>query len=499
MKIFDAQQTRDADNVTVTNQGITSLSLMERSANEIFKWLAIAFPDKEVGFYVICGQGNNGGDGLQIAKLLHESGYGTTANIITSAGSPTLDFLQSKQVAEDAMVPIEEDGPLQPLDINRTIIIDSLFGTGLSRELNDECRKLIADINQSGAFIVSVDMPSGMFMDRPANIAVEANVVLTFQYPKLAFFMASNYQFIDKIVILDIGLDRDYLSNTVSNYYFTDAEEAYKHYKPVPAFAHKGTQGHALIIGGSYGKTGAVILSAKAALKAGCGLVTAYVPECGYTALQSSFPEAMVLTSGTKHIEDIGFPFEPKAIAIGMGLGQEEEMKTALYDFLTRNKLPLIIDADALNILSNNKEWLELLPENSILTPHPKELERLIGEWRDDFDRLEKIKQFSVTYKLIIVAKDARTMIVDGESLYINSTGNSALATGGSGDVLAGIITGLVAQGYGSLSAAIFGVYLHGLTADIAVVDIGKQAFTASTILEYMGKAFLDIQGSEAH
>jgi hydroxyethylthiazole kinase-like uncharacterized protein yjeF len=239
---------------------------------------------------------------------------------------------------------------------------------------------------------------------------------------------------------------------------------------------------------------GAVCLSAKAALKSGCGLVTAYAPECGYNALQSYFPEAMVLTNGNKHIENIGFDISPDAIGIGPGLGQEQQTQEALYNFIKQQDKPLVIDADALNILSYNKEWLNLLPEGSILTPHPKELERLLGSCKDDYERLEKMKTFAADYKIVLVAKNARTMIVYNNEVHINPTGNAALATGGSGDVLTGLLTGLLAQGYSPQDAAVFGVYLHGLTADIAVPETGIQSFTASDIINYLGKAYLEIQ-----
>lgn len=252
-----------------------------------------------------------------------------------------------------------------------------------------------------------------------------------------------------------------------------------------------------LSLGGSYGKIGAVCISAEAALKSGCGLVTTYIPKCGYTAVQSYFPEAMVLSQGEEYITSISFELEPKAVGIGPGIGQHPDTQKAFFEFLKTYKNPIVIDADALNMLSYNKDWLKLLPENSILTPHPKELERLIGSWQDDFEKLEKMKTFSAAYNVILVCKDAYTAIVNNSSIHINNTGNAGLATAGSGDALTGIITGLLAQSYNPVDAAILGVYLHGLTADIAVKDIGMQAFTASMIADYIGKAYLKIEKRE--
>lgn len=279
---------------------------------------------------------------------------------------------------------------------------------------------------------------------------------------------------------------------------FIHKTEILKRYKPIDSKTHKGIQGHALIIAGSYGKIGAAVLCSKSCLKSGCGLVTAYVPECGYEILQVSNPEVMTLTDeGEKYISNITFGIKPQAIAIGPGLGQEIETPKAVQNFLKTNKVPLVIDADALNILSNNKEWLNLLQPKTILTPHPKELERLIGKWSSEEDKFDKTVSFSKQYNLIIVMKGAPTHIIDGETIYQNTTGNAALATAGSGDVLTGIITGLLAQSYEPIDAAILGVYLHSLTADLALPETGTQAFIASDIIKYLGKAFLGLENQD--
>lgn len=272
-------------------------------------------------------------------------------------------------------------------------------------------------------------------------------------------------------------------------------KEILKRYKPIVKFAHKGIQGHALLIGGSYGKIGAVVLSSKACLKTGCGLVTAFVPKCGYTIIQASNPEVMVLTDvQEKYISKIEFDFIPQAIGIGPGLGQEIETQKAFYEFIKTNKSALVIDADALNILSKNPEWLSLLPSKTIITPHLKELERLIGKWNSDTEKFEKAKVFSIQHQLIIVMKGAPTFIIDEEIIYKNTTGNQALATAGSGDVLTGMITSLLAQSYEPIDAALLGVYLHGLTADIALPETGYQSFIASDIISNIGKAFLTLE-----
>jgi len=273
-----------------------------------------------------------------------------------------------------------------------------------------------------------------------------------------------------------------------------DQHQIAKRYQAILSTIHKGIQGHALLVGGSYGKMGSVCLSAKAAMKSGCGIVTAYVPQSGYDIVQIAIPEVMVLTDvQAKCISAIHFDIVPDAIGIGPGLGQDPSTQQGLYEFLKLNRIPLVVDADALNILSSHPDWMVLLPPKTIITPHWKELERLIGRWDSEEEHLEKTIAFSKQHQLIVVMKGAPTRIIDGDLVYQNTTGNAALATAGSGDVLTGMITSLLAQSYEPIDAAILGVYLHGLTADIALPETGYQSFIASDIISYLGKAYLSL------
>ncbi|OAB27146.1 yjeF C-terminal region, hydroxyethylthiazole kinase-related [Flavobacterium fryxellicola] len=282
------------------------------------------------------------------------------------------------------------------------------------------------------------------------------------------------------------------------NTIYINQKEILKRYKDIDKNTHKGIQGHALFIGGSYGKIGSVCLSSKAALKTGCGLVTTFVPKCGYEIVQMSIPEVMVLTDVQENfISKIKVDIVPQAIGIGPGMGQEQSTQKAFHEFLKINKTPLVIDADALNILSQNKSWLSLLAPKTIITPHLKELERLLGKWSSEEEKFEKTKAFSKQYNLIVVMKGVPTHTIDGETIYENTTGNAALATAGSGDVLTGMITSLLAQSYEPVNAAILGVYLHGLTADIALPETGYQSFIASDIIENIGKAYLTLQNAQ--
>ena len=284
----------------------------------------------------------------------------------------------------------------------------------------------------------------------------------------------------------------------MSTHYPIDTNEIRMRFRPMDRYTHKGIQGHALIVGGSYGKMGSVVLASKACLKSGCGLVTAVIPKCGYEIMQIGIPEVMVMTDDyQEHLTFIKSDLKIQAIGIGMGMGQHSDTQQAFFNFLKTNTLPLVIDADGLNILSQNIEWLSLLPKNTILTPHLKELERLIGKWDSDVEQFEKVKELSMTYNLIVIIKGAPTLIVEGATVFENTTGNQALATAGSGDVLTGIITSLLAQSYNPIDAAILGVYLHGLTADIAAPIMSYQSFIASDIIETIGKAYLNIMESK--
>jgi len=284
-------------------------------------------------------------------------------------------------------------------------------------------------------------------------------------------------------------------TNPMKNPIQTHKAAILKRYKSIDKHTHKGIQGHAVLIGGSYGKIGAIALSSKACLKTGCGLVTVFIPRCGYEILQTSNPEVMVVTDvQEKYISKIEFDFTPQAIGIGPGIGLQPETQNAFHEFLVNDKTPLVIDADALNILSQNAAWISLLPNKTILTPHPKELERLIGKWNSNAEKFEKTVAFSKLHQLIIVMKGAPTFIIDGETIYENTTGNAALATAGTGDVLTGMITSLLAQSYEPIDAAILGVYLHGLTADIALPETGYQSFIASDVIANIGKAYLSLE-----
>lgn len=481
MKILNTAQIRQADQATIKREPISSIDLMERASNAFTENFCTLF-DTSHAIHVFCGLGNNGGDGLCIARQLHNRGYQVALYIIRYSPNSSDDFQVNEQrlqalegVQINEIFNLEDVPDLTP----KSLIIDGLFGSGLSRPITGLPAQIIQKINLSPASVVAIDLPSGLYAEKPVDeeqVVVQATHTISFETPKLSFLLPQNAHFVGNWRIVPIGLDTSFIQNCPSPYYYL-SEDIIRHIlKPRSKFSHKGTNGHLLLIGGSKGKIGACILSCKAGLKAGAGLVTAYVPTCGYAILQIAVPEVMCLTD--KSVNYIyHFPSKTEqyqAIAIGPGLGTQNKTAHALQALLQKRNRPLVLDADALNIIAKHK-WLHLIPKHSILTPHPKEFSRLFGDSPDDYLRLEKLQQASRQYQVVIVLKGAHTAIAlpDG-TVYFNSTGNPAMATAGSGDVLTGIIGAFMARGYTSKESALLGVFLHGLAGDRAAWNKGN-------------------------
>ena len=491
---------RKADEVTIQSQKITSLELMERAATQIFNVLHQRLQGAPIPIHVFCGIGNNGGDGLVISRLLVEHGYHVKTYIVNFSDKRSEDFL----VNYDRLKALGVEWPIQlkseedlPEIKQQDMVIDAIFGIGLNRPLVPWVINLIKHINAARCFTLSIDVPSGLYADKaPDNPegVIYASTTVTFQLPKLIFFLPDTGQYSQDLEVIDIGLNRDFIAQTKGFAELVSKNEVLSLYRPRHKFAHKGDYGHCVIIGGSYGKMGSVVLATKSALSIGAGLATAYIPECGYDILQTSVPEAMVITdSEDDYISKIAFGFEPSAIGIGIGLGTKEKTVDAFGEFLRQNKAKLVIDADAINILAKKPEFLQNIPVQTVLTPHPGELKRLIGDWKDDFDKINMVKEFSTKYDSIVVIKGANTLVIYHDDIYVNTSGNPGMATAGSGDVLTGIITGLISQGYDPLQAAVFGVYLHGSSGDLAIQGTGYQGLLASDIVSNIGKSYLEL------
>lgn len=499
MKIFSASQIYEADKFTIKKQKISSDVLMERAAMQLFHWLHSRMQGAQVKIHIFCGIGNNGGDGIALARHLWEHGYNFDVYVINYSEKRSKDFLLNlDRLKERKLWPnFLKEGSEMPEIHPDDIIIDAIFGIGLNRSPEPWVAQIINYLNQNGAFIVSIDVPSGLYMDgavESPEAVIRGNFVLSFQAPKLIFFLPETGPFIREWDILDIGLDVEYLETTPVEYHLMEKPEILPWYKGRPKFSHKGDFGHVMMIGGSYGKIGAVILAAKACLKTGAGLVSSFIPRCGYTAIQSTLPEAMTETDPNEvMLTKIDPTTKMDVVAIGMGLGTSDETTKAFGAFLKSYKGSLVIDADGINILAKSKGLIKYIPKDAILTPHPGELRRLLGEWKDDFDKLEKVKAFSQAHSCILIIKGAHTIVFYEGQGFINNTGNPGMATAGSGDCLSGIVAGLLGQGYVPIQAAIFGVYLHGLSGDIATSTMGFEATTASDLIANIGNAFIEL------
>lgn len=501
MNILSAADIYKWEQATMANQHLAPAELMERAADALFRAIQQYVGERQASFVILCGFGNNGGDGLAVGRMLHTAGH-TVKIYLLDHTSYSEENQLNQQRLYGIGIPIFPITPESQLELpEKSIFIDALFGNGLSRQLDDSWKALINQINTASNPILSVDIPSGLFADKPTPIEapiIQANMTYTFACPKLSLLFPKYAAFTGNFQVLDIGLDKNILNTLSTPYQYTKKEDIQLLVHPLQKFSHKGTYGHAYIAGGRYGSIGAIILASKAALKTGCGLVTAYIPACGYSILQSAFPEAQVQTDPLETHISI-FPeqiTDYHAVGIGMGMGTHQDTERALRQLFERFKLTsetpaILFDADAINILAKNPDWHALIPPNSILTPHPKELERLIGTWTDDFEKIEKVCDWSHHYQQIVVVKGANSAIVlpDG-TVHFNSTGNPGMATGGSGDVLSGIITSLLAQRYTPADAALLGVYLHGLAGDVAAISIHEKSITATDIIEHLSSAW---------
>ncbi len=501
MKILTAEEIRLWDQYTILQEPVRSIDLMERAAAQCTDWLLEHYKNAP-SFAIFCGKGNNGGDGLAIARLLQEKNYPVSVHILEFGHKGTDDFQQN--LARLHKVPganihfVQSEEHFHPFQKGE-IIVDALFGSGLNRAIEGVTARLVEHINASGCEIVSIDIPSGLFTDRSSkgSPAITAMHTLSFQCYKPAFLFPENGEYVGEVHLLDIGLHPGFLSTLQSRFELLDDEIVHSIHKPRKRFSHKGDFGHALLIAGSYGKMGAAVLSARACLRSGAGLLTCHIPSCGYDILQSSIPEAMLMTdfnsSVNTKVEDDLTKYE--TIGIGPGIGTASETKMMLREIFDSFRSPLVLDADALNILAAQKDLLLLIPAGSILTPHPKEFERLFGETPNDFERALLALQKAKELNCIIILKGQHSLVAtpDGKGFF-NSTGNPGMATAGSGDVLTGILTGLLAQGYSTVETAILGVYLHGLAGDIAAKELSMEAMIAGDIIESMGAAFRFIQ-----
>ena len=502
MKIFTTKQIAEIDQYTIKNEPISDIDLMERASLQITNWV-IKHISNEKKLMIFAGSGNNGGDALAVARQLAEYDYLCDVFLISFGkelnGSPAINWSRLEEQGKVKLSKIEEESAI-PTIPHDAVVLDGIFGSGLNRKLDGIPSTIASEINNSGAFVLSIDIPTGLLGEDNSHndlgLAVKADKTLTFQFPKLSFFFPEHDEILGDWEVLPIGLHPNAIKSFETPYRFINEKLASSLIKKREKFAHKGTFGHALLIAGSYGKMGAAILASRACLRAGAGLLTTHIPHSGYPIIQVAIPEAMCSIDAS----DLMFTEFPdldlfSAVGIGPGLGTKPNSQRGLKELLLAKPEKIVLDADALNILAQHPEWMEKLPENSILTPHPKEFERLAGETNDSWTRMQLQREFSMKYKVIIILKGAHTCIsLPNGEICFNTTGNPGMATAGSGDVLTGIILGLLSQKYSPKQAALLSVYLHGLSGDIAEKQVGQEALIAGNIIENMGNAFLQLR-----
>lgn len=495
IKILNSKQIRKADQSTIEQEPISSLDLMERAAKVAVDQIEITLLfEKTKQIDIVCGPGNNGGDGFAIARLLCDKGYDVKVLFIDLGVSRTKDCQLNYNRFDGEILNLREEETYEKGEI----LIDALFGSGLNRKISDWLSDFVALCNNHYSKVIAIDMPSGLFDDENDHrnqSVIKASQTITFQQPKLSMMFPENSIFIGTLNIVDIGLNQQFIDAIESNYSLVEKSDIKKIIRERDQFSHKGTYGHALMIAGEYGKAGAAVLSARAALRSGLGLLTVAVPSKINQILQTAVPEAMTIDSGETCFEN-SIQEIPKltAVGIGPGIGTSDKTKEVLKQFILKFNQSVVYDADAINLLAADSSLLKLIKPNSIFTPHPGEFERLVGKWENDFDRLQKQIDFSKKHQSFVVLKGKYSSIStpDGR-VYFNPTGNSGMATAGSGDVLTGVITSLLAQGYSPFQAVLLGVYVHGLAGDIAANRFGKISLIASDIVDHLSAAFCEL------
>ena len=502
MKILSVDKIREADAYTIANEPILSIDLMERAGKNCYKWIKKKL-NKEDEIFVFVGPGNNGGDGLVIARLLSEKRYKVHIVIVNFTDKYSPDCIENiaraKKIEEINFIEVSNKKELPSIS-SSAVIIDAIFGSGLSRIVDGLAGEAIHHINSTGAIVISIDIPSGLFADQQTDskkgAIVGADYTLSLQFPKYSFLFAENEFFIGQLHIIDIGLNAEFIESVSASALLIDKYEAAPLLHSRSKFAHKGIFGHALLIAGSYGKMGAAVLSAQACMRSGIGLLTAHLPKLGVNILQTNTPECMISIDEDNEIfSQLPDLTNYNAIGIGPGLGTNKKSQNALKMLIQEFKGPMVLDADALNILSENKTWLSFLPAGSILTPHPKEFDRLVGKSSSSFERIAKQKDFAIKHQVYVILKGAYTCIASPHGkLFFNASGNPGMATAGSGDVLTGIVLSMLAQAYQPLEAALLACYIHGSSADLAVRKISYESLIASDIVDKLGKAFIELR-----
>ena len=466
--------------------GMPSLVLMERAAMTVAK-LLLERESADARFLAVCGTGNNGGDGMAVARILHEMGYKACITIVGYPDSMSNEAKKQAEIAVGCHVPVI---PLSSIKDNEfDVIIDAIFGIGLSRDVTDVYEQVIEDINSSDAIIYALDVPSGIHSGtgKVLGCAVKAETTVTFGVNKLGLILHPGNTYAGEVIIADIGFPKESVKSIKTPYHHFEPDDISKLLPARPDRSHKGNYGHVLIVAGSEQMGGAAYLSALGAYRMGAGMVKVISPIANRDFLMGRLPE--VLFDEPESLEE---QLEwADAIVVGPGLGLDDDAQKTVETIINNSYVPTVIDADAIRLCRNitNK-----LSENFILTPHMKEMSYLTGKSVDEIlnDTVNCARDAAYDFDAIIVCKDFRTVVSDGSECYINVSGNSGMATAGSGDVLSGMIGALLGQGMETFDAAKLGVYIHGLAGDIQAKLMSKNALMASDIADGIGKVITD-------
>lgn len=499
MKIFTSAQIHELDKYTIEHEPVESLDLMERAAKAITRAITDMWHN-DTPMVVFAGPGNNGGDALAVARMLAEMDYSVSVYLFNISGHLSADCAANKErLAETKKIKsfVEVTQEFDPPQLTaETLVIDGLFGSGINKPLAGGFSSLVKYINASPCMVASIDVPSGLMTeDNTYNVRaniIRADVTFTLQQPKLSFLFAENQPFIGRLRVLDIRISSEGIEKTDAQYNILEERDIRQMLRPRNPFAHKGMMGHALIIAGSYGMGGAAILATRACLRAGAGKVTVHTPKKNNAIMQVSVPEAVIQHDPEETVFSEPVDTEDyDALGIGPGLGTSETTAIALIAQLRRTQCPIVADADAINILANRRAWIQQLPKGIIMTPHPKEFDRLDGHCADSYERMTRACKMAERLGAYIILKGHYSALCmpDGHVMF-NPTGNAGMATAGSGDVLTGIITALLARGYKQDEACVIGMYLHGLAGDIAAEELGMESITAGDLITYLPKAF---------
>lgn len=482
LKIINGSEVSSLDSFTSIHQGISSFELMERAAHSFVNWFLDDHGTKTSRVAIFVGAGNNGGDGLAIGRLLHKQGYSIHFFSCFDADAHLSADCQKNLELIPFGVSISNWNEFNKEDFD--LVIDAFLGVGVKGELRESAQKIISKINSFKGKKIAVDLPSGL----PADMScpwecVQVDFTITFGFPKLSLLLPENAKYSGEMVVVDIGIPDTYYEQFNSGFYFLKETDLSVFHKTFHRFSHKGDFGKVLLVAGSKGKVGAAILATKSALRTGSGLVTCLIPEEERFAIHSSVPEVMT-TFYDSEINFSGFD----SIGIGPGLGTDKvSLIESLFDDVQH---PVVLDADALTILANNSHLIPKIPKGSILTPHLGEFERLFGKHETHLDRLKSARDFCIRYQLNLVLKGANTVISlsNGRQIF-NSSGCKHMATAGVGDVLTGMLTSFLGQGYSPEAAMICGVFQHGLAGELAGREFYR-SMMASDLIDQIPASF---------